>query len=63
MHGFTAVPAYAQFEEQSGGTLTPGKRADLVVLQGDIIREDVEKLREVHPIITILDGEVAWRRV
>lgn len=36
LRAYTAGPAYAGRQEHERGSLTPGKRADLVVLEGDL---------------------------
>jgi hypothetical protein len=63
LHGFTAAPAFAQFEEQVGGTMNRGKRADFVVLDDDLITQtDLATLRRTAVLATFIDGKVAWHR-
>ena len=39
VHGFTLGAAYASYEETRKGSLTPGKLADLIVLDRDIFTD------------------------
>ena len=56
----TAGGAYATFEEESRGALSPGMRADLVVLSDDPRTVEAEALLEVRVLMALLKGEVAW---
>jgi predicted amidohydrolase YtcJ len=59
---FTTTAAEASFEEKVKGSITPGKMADLVILNGDPTATDVRSLKESEVVMTILNGEIAWRR-
>src|SRR4029077_19645241 len=48
--------AYATFEEDIKGSLEPGKLADLVVWDHDIVTIDPMRLLEVKPERTLLGG-------
>ena len=48
----TANAAYAYFEEREVGTLAPGKRADLVLLDRDPLRTPPERLRDLKILQT-----------
>lgn len=54
---YTRNNAYAVFEEDQGGTLEIGKRADLVVLSADPRRVAPERIRELDVVETVIDGE------
>jgi predicted amidohydrolase YtcJ len=58
----TVDAAYAGFEEQIKGSIEPGKLADLVVLNGDILATPAEELRDLKVDLTMLDGNVVYRR-
>ncbi|KDN39829.1 amidohydrolase 3 [Tilletiaria anomala UBC 951] len=64
LRGFTIDAAYAQFEEQSAGTLTPGKRADFVILDTDIMDPTIPtvQVRNAKTLATIIDAATAWKR-
>lgn len=62
VHAYTAGPAYASGEEAIKGSLTPGKRADLVVLSRDIFAIDPMELLHTEVVATLLDGEFVYRQ-
>ena len=53
---YTLGGAYASFEEELKGSLTPGKLADLVVLSADPF-EHPEEIEEVQVKMTLVGGE------
>jgi predicted amidohydrolase YtcJ len=57
---FTRHGAFVSFEEESKGTITPGKLADLVVLSGDPRAIPAEDLLSLSVEMTIIDGRVAY---
>ncbi len=59
---YTINNAIAAFEEDIKGTLTPGKYADIVVLSQDLLTIDEEKVPETTVDITIVGGEIKYRR-
>ena len=59
---FTQNGALSAFEEQEKGSLTPGKLADLVVLSGDPTTLREEEIKDIRVMMTIINGEVAWKR-
>lgn len=62
IHGFTLGAAYASGEDRLKGSLTPGKLADLVILDRDILAGPPESLLEASVEATILGGRVVFRR-
>jgi len=42
------------------GSIEPGKLADLVVFDGDIMGAPIEKLHEIKPVMTLVGGQVAY---
>ncbi len=52
--------AYAEFQENEKGSITPGKLADMVLLSDDIFTIDPVKIREVRVITTIVGGKTVW---
>jgi len=52
--------AYASFEEESKGSIEPGKLADLVLLAEDLTRVPVERIRETGIVMTIVSGDVVY---
>ena len=59
---FTRHGAFASFEEDIKGTITPGKLADLVVLSGDPRAIPAEDLPSLSVDMTVVDGRVAYER-
>jgi predicted amidohydrolase YtcJ len=59
---YTLEPAFAEFEETRKGTLTVGKLADIVVLARDITKLAPEDVLQTRVDITIVEGQVAYRR-
>lgn len=57
----TSMGAYAAFQERELGSLAVGKRADLVVLNQDLLKVPGEQLRATRAELTILDGKVVYR--
>ncbi|MDK1023650.1 MAG: amidohydrolase [Gammaproteobacteria bacterium] len=55
MHG-----AYASFEEDIKGSLTPGKLADVVLLAQDPHEVDPDTIKDIRIIRTILDGKTVY---
>ena len=53
--------AHASFEEDLKGTLTPGKLADMVILDGDPASVDSEKIKDIRVQQTIVGGDVKYK--
>ncbi len=62
LKSYTLDAAYAAFEEDLKGSLTPGKLADLVVLSRDILTVPEEKILGTRVLTTILGGKVRYQR-
>jgi len=61
VHAYTRDAAYASYEENIKGTLTPGKVADFIVLNQDIMSSGEEKLDQIKNMMTIMNGEIVYR--
>lgn len=59
---YTLDAAYAQHEETVKGSITPGKRADLVILDRNPVRVPAENIRRVTVERTIVGGRVVYDR-
>ena len=57
----TTEAAYEYFEEDSKGTIEPGKRADLVILTDSPLKVDKMDIKNIKVIETIKDGETIYR--
>lgn len=56
LHAFTVGSATAAFDEHRKGSLTPGKLADLVVLDQDLVAVDPEAIAETRVLATMVGG-------
>ncbi|HSB05711.1 MAG TPA: amidohydrolase, partial [Thermodesulfobacteriota bacterium] len=57
---YTTGSAYASFEEDRKGSLTPGKLADIVVLKEDITRVLPEEIKNIPIGLTLVGGEIRF---
>jgi predicted amidohydrolase YtcJ len=55
---YTLNNAYASFEENTKGSITPGKLADLVVLKENILECDPSCVRDASVLMTVFDGTI-----
>lgn len=62
LRGFTTDAAYAAFEEHDKGSIEPGKFADFVVLDRDIMDVPPEDILATAVEMTVLGGEVVYER-
>jgi len=58
---YTAACAYAAFEEEWKGTLTPGKVADIVVLSNDLMNCADEEILKSKVVMTMVGGKVMYK--
>ena len=59
---YTISAAYAAFEEDVKGTLTPGKLADITILSKDILSIPAPEILETEALMTIVGGEIVFQR-
>jgi hypothetical protein len=59
----TLWPAYAAFMEDVSGALSPGKYADFVVLDQDIMTVAEERILDTKVEMTVLGGKQVYRRM
>ncbi len=59
---YTHGGAYITFEEDLKGTITPGKVADLVVLDRNILETDPNQILEAQVDLTLLEGQIVFER-
>jgi hypothetical protein len=62
LRAYTIDAAYAGFSEKSLGSLTPGKLADLVILDRDLFTMPANEISSAHVVTTIVGGKVAYER-
>ena len=61
LKAITDWAAYQYFEEASKGTLEPGKRADLVILERNPLKVDPGAIGTIRVVETIKDGRSIYR--
>ena len=59
---YTRNGAYASFEEDSKGSLTAGKLADVVILDRDVTAMPVEQIGEARVVRTIIGGKTVYKQ-
>ncbi|MFL5578241.1 MAG: amidohydrolase [Gemmatimonadaceae bacterium] len=60
LRSMTLWPAYAAFQEDVAGSLSPGKYADFVVLDQDIMRIPAEQILRTRVLATYLGGTAVY---
>ena len=58
----TIWAAHGGFEEKVKGSIEVGKLADLVVLSGDPLTIAHDRIADIQPDLTIMDGKVVYQR-
>ena len=59
---FTREGAWLMHHEDQVGTLTVGKRADLVVLDRNLFKIPAYQISDAHVVMTFLDGKIIYER-
>lgn len=62
LKAITTNAAYEYYEENSKGTLTKGKLADLVILDANPLTVNADKLKDIHVVTTIKEGKIIYQR-
>ena len=60
LFAYTRDAAYASFEEQIKGTLTPGKLADFVILDQNLLEIAAPDIRDVKVVRTVVGGKTVF---
>jgi predicted amidohydrolase YtcJ len=60
-YAYTRNSARAMNMEDAIGTIAPGKRADLVLLDRDVLTISPEEMRDTKVVWTMVAGKVVWR--
>jgi hypothetical protein len=58
---FTCNGAYANFLEESTGSIEVGKQADLVVLDQNLFELPATEIADTKVMLTLVDGEQVFR--
>jgi predicted amidohydrolase YtcJ len=59
---YTLNAAYASFDENSRGTIEPGKLADLTVLSADLFNVPPDDIRLIEVEMTIVNGRIVYSK-
>ncbi len=62
IEAYTLGSAYAESAEQVKGSLTPGKLADIVILDSDLFALPPEKIKDARVTTTIAGGKIVYTR-
>ena len=60
VRAYTVGSAYAEFADKVKGTITPGKLADLVVLDRDLYQAKPAEFDRARVVLTVMDGQIVW---
>jgi predicted amidohydrolase YtcJ len=58
----TTWAAWLQFADDRRGSIESGKFADLVVIDRDYLTCPEDEIRQIEPVMVIIDGKIAWQR-
>jgi hypothetical protein len=61
LRAYTSTAAWAAFEENEKGTLSPGKLADFVVLSADPLSIGAERIEKATVKVTVVGGKVVFQ--
>ncbi len=59
---FTKWAAYAVFEENKKGTIEVGKWADFTILDRDLFKIKPEEILKTNVVMTVVNGEIVFRK-
>ena len=57
---YTCNNAWLYSEDKVKGSLEPGKLADLIMVDTDILKCPVDEIRNTKVLLTVVDGKVVW---
>ena len=60
VRAYTLGSAYAEFGDQSKGSLSVGKLADIVMLDQDIFTIDPSQIEKARVVLTVMDGRIVF---
>lgn len=62
LHAITLGAAYQNFEEDRKGSITPGKQADLVIIDRNLLSAKPDSIRDINILETIARGKTIYRQ-
>ena len=60
LRAYTQGSAYAAFQEDEKGSITPGKLGDVVVLSDDLFTIQPARIKDARVVMTIVGGRVVY---
>ncbi len=57
---YSAASAYGEFQEDVKGTLEPGRFADFVIWDHDLLTIPAEQILQTKPVLTVVGGRVVY---
>lgn len=61
LRGMTIWAAKANFEENTRGSIEPGKFADFVILEKDVMKIPLTEIRATKVVRTVIGGETLFK--
>lgn len=61
LKSYTLSPAFGAFEEDIKGSIAPGKLADLVILNQDIMKIKEDQILNTKVLMTIIGGDIVYQ--
>jgi predicted amidohydrolase YtcJ len=62
LKGMTLWAAFSNFEEKEKGSIVPGKFADFVILDNDIMKVNIDEVPKVKVVATFVNGEKVYSK-
>jgi len=62
IEAYTLGSAYAEFREKEKGSLVPGKLADIVILDHNLLEIPSEEILKTRVVYTIMNGKIVYER-
>ena len=61
LYSYTMANAYAAFQEKEKGSIVPGKYADLVLLNTNLIKCKEEEIKQTKVVFTMVAGNIKYK--
>jgi len=62
VYAYTMGAAFAVGEEHVSGSITPGKRADMIVLSDDLFANPPERILDTKVVMTVVGGQIVFSK-
>jgi predicted amidohydrolase YtcJ len=62
LDGFTISAAYASFQEDKLGSITPQKLADYIIVDRDVMTVEAKAIPETEVLATVIGGRVRYSK-